>query len=114
MVHKPVVQIGGSGSESSTSSSQGDGYEEILDMVLARCDFNPLSRIKNEKQPFRKVTPGAFVSRIPVRDERQPNNNHYYYCHFENILAEMKHISAALTAGTPVFPQEGRSWGERR
>ena len=27
-------------------------------------------------------------------------------CHFENILAEMKDIFAALTAGSPVFRED--------
>lgn len=41
------------------------------------------------------------------RDDNEVNN-----CHFENILAEMKHISAGLTVGTPLFPQEGLFWGK--
>jgi len=30
-----------------------------------------------------------------------------WVCHFEDILAEMKDIFAALTAGNPVFRQDG-------
>jgi hypothetical protein len=31
------------------------------------------------------------------------SHDHHHHCHFENILAEMNHIVAALTAGSPVF-----------
>jgi len=32
-------------------------------------------------------------------------------CHFEDILAEMNRIFAALTAGNPLFGQDGDSGG---